>query len=174
MGPKHMSYLVNRLMSSVSFVRYGVLFGVLSSGCQSISVVDDSRYLGVIKSMQLECKSYAKLPVIDVFADLYRRSNQKLNESGHMSIGLRVINMNENLYIEKLEVPTLAVYDSFLYVARVIGGRVRFENGCICVDCDNSMAVRLLSTTPKDVSSHSAAQRIPSTTNTTPTARRSR
>lgn len=88
-----------------------------------------------IKSLALAAKRYDAMEVADVFGDIYRRANEKLDENGLYGISLCLADTNTDIDTSSvtIDVPEAPIFQAFEFVARRFGWTVEYNGGGVFV-----------------------------------------
>lgn len=114
-----------------------LLCGVVLMGCrydfQQTALAN--RMEKSIRSLTLEPRHYERAEVADVFGDIYRRANEKLDENGLYGISLCLADTNTDIDTSSvtIDVPEAPIFQAFEFVARRFGWTVEYNGGGVFV-----------------------------------------
>jgi len=86
-----------------------------------------------IQNVRVPEQSFSDVLLSDVLAQVFKKSNDRLSECGHLGIGLTVSGV-EMQRVCSFKIPELGVYDVFKYIAQQVGASVRFDDGRIYME----------------------------------------
>ena len=109
--------------------------------CGSALLVDSLDVCHAVKEPQsahdveVALKRYDAMEVADVFGDIYRRANERLDENGFYGISLYLADTNTDIDTSSvtIDVPELTIFQAFEFVARRFGWTVEYNGGRVFV-----------------------------------------
>ena len=88
-------------------------------------------HCAAIRSLTLEARHYDRMPTVDLLMDLVKRGNDKLQKTGYLPFGLIVTTRSEPMptpsEVGPLDMPSLSIFDSLAYAARLVGLELGFR-----------------------------------------------